>query len=52
VVEVGRPPPRDDDAAGPDGSALVIATLADHYNLITGQDEAPAPIAPEDEAVR
>jgi penicillin-binding protein 1A len=53
VIEVGRPPPKEGEEAPPDdGSELVLSTLADYYNLVTGQDEAPPPVVrPEDEAV-
>jgi penicillin-binding protein 1A len=54
VIEVGRPPPREGEEPRPDdeGVELVLDTLSDYYNLVTGQDEAPPPVVrPEDEAV-
>ncbi len=60
VLEVGRKPRRDDpntpgdESSTPTGDEpdLVLETLSDYYNLITGQDEAPPPVlGPEDEAV-
>jgi penicillin-binding protein 1A len=53
TIEVGRAPAKPGDDAEPvDGPALVIDTLNDYYNLITGQEDTPPPtVRPEDEAV-
>lgn len=52
VLEVARRPRKEGDPPPEDEPDVVLETLNDYYNLITGQDEAPLPtVRPEDEAV-